>query len=229
MTCAWVIRSGRYGERDTWALQSGCSGAGWAEVPDLTPYSTRDEVAQVVAETFKGAAEGKIANFAGQLWALRGRIKPGDLMVMPMKTTKQIAFGRVTGPYEYRADEQDANKRHVVPVNWQRVDLPRSAVKQDLLFTLGSAITIFSPSKNNAVMRLEQLLEQGSDPGQVVALQPTKQHKPDAPVDTTDPVDEPELSPDIEEAARDQITSRIAEEFAGHGPGDGGCVDVRCR
>ncbi|MGO8965515.1 hypothetical protein [Mycobacterium sp.] len=98
MTQAWVIRSGRHGERDAWALESGCSGGGWAEVPDLMPYSTRDEVARVAAETFKGATDGKISNFAGQMWALRGRIEPGDLMVMPMKTTKQIALGRVTGP-----------------------------------------------------------------------------------------------------------------------------------
>ena len=35
----------------------------------------------------------------------------------------------------------------------------------------------------------------GGDPGQVIELQPPKQHKPDAPVDTTEEVDEPELSP----------------------------------
>jgi restriction system protein len=110
------------------------------------------------------------SNFAGQLWALRGRIEPGGLMLMPMKNTKQIALGRVSGPYEYRAHEEDADKRHVVPVNWQHVDLPRSAVKQDLLFTLSSAMSIFSPSKNNAVARWEHLLEHGSDPGQVVRL-----------------------------------------------------------
>ncbi len=212
MTHAWVIRSGRHGERDTWALQSGCSGGGWAEVPDLTQCSTRDDVAHVTAKTYAGAADATLANFTGQLWALRGRIEPGDLMVMPMKTTKQIALGRVTGPYEYRASEQDANKRHVVAVDWQRTDLPRTAVKQDLLFTLGSAMTIFSPNKNNALARLEHLLEHGTDPGQV-----PKQQKPGLPVDTTEDVDEPELTPDIEEAAYDQITSRIIEEFAGHG------------
>ena len=47
-------------------------------------------------------------------------------------------------------------------------------------------------------------------------MQLPKPHKPQAPVDTTDVVDEPELSPDIEEPSRDQITSMIAEEFAGH-------------
>jgi restriction system protein len=138
-------------------------------------------------------------------------------MAMPMKTTKQIALGWVTGSYEYRASEPDPNKRHVVAVDWQRTDLPRSAVKQDLLFTLGSSLTIFSPSKNNAVTRLQHLLEHGSDPGQVVLLPVPKQQKSGLVVATKEDVDEPELTPDIEAAAYDQITSRITEEFSGHG------------
>ncbi len=95
MATAWVIRSGRYGERDSWALQHGCSGGGWAEVPDLTHATTRDRVAQIVVDTYPGSA-ALIANYTGQLWALRGRVQPGDLLVMPMKTTKQIAIGRGT-------------------------------------------------------------------------------------------------------------------------------------
>ena len=217
MSKAWVVRSGKYGERDAWALQSGCSGGGWEEIPDMTPCTTREDVVQIAVDTYKGASDAKIAAAVGQLWALRSRIEPGDLMVMPMKTTKQIALGRVTGPYQYRADEEDLAKRHVLAVDWQRVDLPRKAVKQDLLFTLGSALTIFSPSKNNAVARLESLLMSGVDPGQAVSLGPAIPKKPGEPVDQTEDVDEPELSPDIEQAARDQITSKIAEEFTGHG------------
>lgn len=29
VTQAWVIRSGKYGERDQWALEKGLSGGGW--------------------------------------------------------------------------------------------------------------------------------------------------------------------------------------------------------
>lgn len=182
-------------------------------MPDLTPCKSREAVVDVVTSTFQGEPAGKIANFAGQLWALRGRIKPGDLMVMPLKTTKQIALGRVTGPYEYRSAEEDPNKRHVVPVDWERIDLPRSAVKQDLLFTLGSAMSIFSPSKNNAVARLEHLLNYGTDPGQSAA---TAGKGGTTSIDA-EVVDEPELQTDIEEVATDRITNKIKEEFAGHG------------
>jgi restriction system protein len=179
---------------------------------------TREAVAKVVAQTFAGAPGGKISNFSGQLWAMRGRIQPGDLMVMPLKTTKQIAIGRVTGGYQYRADEPDPDKRHVVPVDWERTDLPRTAVKQDLLFTLGSAMSIFAPSKNAAVARLEHLLATGTDPGQVPSHTPTKNPKsPTSALDDTEDVDEPELATDIEQVAYDRITSRISEDFAGHG------------
>jgi restriction system protein len=220
MAKAWVIRSGRYGERDSWALENGCSGGGWQEVPDLTPYKTREEVARVVAQAFSGAPDGTLANYTGQLWALRGRIEPGDLLVMPLKTTKQIALGRVSGGYEYRVNEDDPNKRHVVPVRWERIDLPRTSVKQDLLFTLGSAMSIFAPSKNQAIARIEHLLGHGTDPGQLPFMGEAG-HAAEATsillVDRDEDVDEPELNTDIEQVAADRITARIAEEFAGHG------------
>jgi restriction system protein len=210
---AWVIRSGKYGERDQWALDNGVSGGGWKEFPDLAGCASREDIGEVVRATLPAAAEGTISNYTGQLWALRYRIEPGDLLVMPLKTTKKVAFGRVSGGYQYRAEEPDLDKRHVVEVDWSRTDLPRTAIKQDLLFTLGSAMSIFTPSKNNAVARLEHLLAHGIDPGAVGA--------PPSPATAVgaseQAVDEPELSANIEEVALDQITAKVSEEFAGHG------------
>jgi restriction system protein len=209
---AWVIRAGKHGERDQWAVENGYSGGGWKEVPDLTACQTREDVLGVVRATWPGAADGFVNNFTGQLWALRSRIKPGDLLVLPLKTTKKLAIGRVTSDYLYRAEEPEPDKRHVLRVDWLTSDLPRTAVKQDLLFTLGSAMSIFAPTKNNAIARLEHLLEHGTDPGALA---------PGSVSTTTDPseggdVDAPELSADIEQVALDQITTRIAEDFAGH-------------
>jgi len=187
-------------------------------MPDMASCSSREDVGKLVAQAFPGASDAKRANFTGQLWALRSRIKVGDLLVMPLKTTKQIALGRVTGEYECLDNDEDRNKRHVVRVDWKRTDLPRTAVKQDLLYTLGSAMSIFAPSKNHAVARLEQLLATGVDPGQASSMSPVVKSSPTATVlvDESDDVDEPELSPDIEEVALNQITAKVAEEFAGH-------------
>ncbi len=217
MAVAWVVRAGKYGERDEWALAQGWSGGGWREVPDLTGCTTREQLAKVVAAAFPTASDGRLNNFIGQLWALRSRIEVGDLLIMPLKTTRQIALGRVTGGYIYRGDDPDLDKRHVVKVDWQRTDLPRTAVKQDLLFSLGSALTIFAPSKNNAVIRLEKLLTTGVDPGNAALIGPSTGAANVAEPGKITDVDEPELAADIEQAALDQITARVAEEFAGHG------------
>lgn len=217
MTGAWVVRAGRYGERDQWALAGGVSGGGWAELADLSGCTTRADVAAVVLATFPGAADARLANYTGQLWALRSRITVGDVIAMPLKTTKQIALGRVTSGYNYR-DDPDPSHRHVVGVDWQRVDLPRTAVKQDLLFTLGSAMSVFAPSKNGAVARLEALLASGVDPGHAASLAPSVAGTAAGPVAELESpgVDDPETVPDIAQVALDQITARIAEEFAGH-------------
>jgi restriction system protein len=217
MASAWVVRSGKHGEREAWCLANGYAGTGWWEFSDLTPCTSREAMAHLVAQKLSDLKEGAVANYAGQLWALRSRIQVGDLMVLPMKTTKQLALGRVTGGYEYRADEEDSNLRHLIPVDWQRTDVPRSAVKQDLLFTLGSALTVFAPTKNFAIPRLEKILADGVDPGRVPSLGGPSKPSPSTPVAAADnAVDEPELSPDIEDVAQIQISAKVAEEFAGH-------------
>lgn len=77
MSKAWVVRSGKYGERDAGALQSGCSGGGWEEIPDMTACTNREDIVQIAVDTYKGASDAKIAAAVGQLWRLRGRIKAG--------------------------------------------------------------------------------------------------------------------------------------------------------
>lgn len=212
---AWVIRSGRYGERDEWAIENSFSGGGWREVPDLTGAASRADIESIVDDVYAQDSPGARTNATSQLWALRGRIAAGDLMAMPMKTTREIALGRVTTPYKY-LDDNDPDCRHVVEVDWAR-QVPRSAIKQDLLYTLGSALTIFSPSRHNAVARLEHVMAAGEDIGS------TGDHSTRASAPVTrdaavqpDVVDEPESQPDIDVIARDQITTRIAEEFSGH-------------
>jgi hypothetical protein len=81
-------------------------------------------------------------------------------------------------------------------------------------------MSIFAPTKNNAVARLEHLLQYGTDPGNAKLIGVTpKAAAAGSPGGTTvqADVDEPELAADIEQVALDQITARIAEEFAGHG------------
>ena len=209
---AWVIRAGRYGEREGWALERRCSGGGWEDIPDLTSISDRAELHDVVAASIPGINPNAIPGAVGQLWALRARIQPGDLLVMPLKHRREIALGRVTGAYRYSVEEAEPAKRHVVDVDW-RTMVKRSAVKQDLLHTLGSTLTVFAPSRGDAVARLEALLATGEDPG---SLGVHHEASPVGELDTFIEADQIAAERDVAEDALDQIATRIGEEFAGH-------------
>lgn len=203
---AWLIRAGKRGERDDFALTNGLAGGGFKEVGDLTTATTRAEIRQLVRTAYPDASDGKINNFTAQLFALRTRIQIGDLVVLPLKTTKQLAIGRVTGEYRY-GNDIEPKLHHLLPVTWDVTDLPRTAVFQDLLYSLGASMTICMLRRNDAVYRLAHLAVAGIDPGSR------------ADVGGGDPTDADMIQEgdavDLEQAALDRIQSVIGERFAG--------------
>lgn len=209
---AWVIRAGRSGEREDWVLTAGFAGGGFKEVADLSPCNEREEVRALVEAAYPSKPKGFVSNFTGQLWALRSRIGVGDLVVLPMKTTGMVAIGTVSGNYLYR-DDPDGSRRHVRPVEWHRTDIPRTAIGQDLLFTLNGAATIFECRRNDAAYRLSKLLETGHDPGARIS--------PIGSDDDEDVTDDDlggsATTIDLERVARDAITQAVIQQYAGHG------------
>ncbi|MBD8485030.1 hypothetical protein IFT79_05315 [Frigoribacterium sp. CFBP 8759] len=164
MTGVWVTRSGEQGERDRWAWQGCYSGGGWANVPDLSDFTSQAAIESLVQRTFETASAGRRSAYSRQLWALRNEIVPGNLIILPMKTTRELALGRVTSTYLYLAEEKDLACRHVVRVAWEK-RVPRSTLQQDLLYSLGAGTSIFAISRNRALERVENVLTDGKDPG----------------------------------------------------------------
>ena len=233
---AWLIRAGKHGEREDTNIEEGVASVGWDQLPDLTGISNRDEIVAIISDALPEASKNQIANYTAQVWAMRAKVRVGDLVVLPRKKTSQLALGIVTRGYWYRnIPDSDTRPPHVVSVDWKRTDVPRTAVKQDLLYSLGAFLTLCSIKRNDARWRLHQLLLTGQDPGARVV--PTTATMDDAVhsmetvarrtgnvVDTsdnindggTDPTDSDGLDFDLERLGRDQIQAHIAEHFAGH-------------
>lgn len=204
---AWLTRSGRAGERDSWAVDNGVTPGGYGEVSDLTSCSSLQDVRNVVAEAFPDNKPQANGNFAAQLWALRGRMEIGDLVVLPLKTTSQLAIGEITGSYEYRASEPDPERRHVRQVKWIKADVPRTAAKQDLLYSLGAYSTYCEVRRNEAAARIAAIAKTGIDPG-------TKGES--IQLSSDDATDSDDSPVDLETFAHDRIIAIIQQEFAGH-------------
>jgi restriction system protein len=208
---AWLVRSGRAGEREQWALTEGFTGGGFADVDDLTNTQDRAAVLEAVTRGIDGVPDGRAKNFAAQLWALRGRMDIGDIVVMPSKLSAHLSIGRIKSDYDYATAEPDRAKRHRRKVDWVATDVPRTMANQDLLYSLGAFSTICEISRNDAAWRLGEIMAGKPDPGARASRKPVKT------IEAGDEAsDVAQSDVEIETYALDRISSKVYEGFAGH-------------
>lgn len=194
----WIVRAGRYGEREEYAISNNVVVIGWDELPDISNINSREEMAAICQETYPDEKPKTLNNWAAQLWAFKGRIQNGDIIVLPLKTRSQIALGKVTGNYEY-SESNVSGCKHFRRVDWIYTDLPRSTFDQDLLYSFGAFLTVCQIQRNNAEERIKEIIS-----GKLV-----KKVSPQN-------VDETEGVTDLSEYARDQIRDYIGRKFRGH-------------
>ncbi|MEV6769683.1 hypothetical protein AB0N05_13750 [Nocardia sp. NPDC051030] len=162
---AWLIRGGSNGERETQALADGLAIVGWDEMSDLKAYSTWPELIAALQRAYPDVGRAVIGNWAGQLWKFDTDIKDGDYIVMPLKTLPgRVAIGRVSGPYQYRAQEPP-ELRHVRSVDWLRSNIAWESIRPDLRASLGSLLTVCGLARHDAARRIASLADTGADPG----------------------------------------------------------------
>lgn len=207
---AWLTRAGSIGQYEQLALDNDLVAIGWGELSDLAGL-TREQIAERIREQHPDAGKPKVSNWTGQLNAFVHGIQPGDLVVLPLKTRPMIAIGTVKGDYAFRP-ELEPDARHTRSVDWISRDVPRTAVGQDLLYSLGAFLTVCRVARHNAAARLAALAATGMDPGYEEATDP-------AVTDTGVEADEAESTgtrSDLEQDARDAINKLIAKRFPGH-------------
>jgi len=200
----YLTRAGKRGEDEDAALENGLAIIGFDEIPSLESARDYKDVLKIVEASMPGAKPRAVGNIARQLGAFALAMTEGDLVVLPRKQTSQIAIGRVKGPYRYQ--KVGDKLRHTRPVDWIRPDVPRTAFKQDLLYSFGAFMTVCNVSRNDAQRRVSAVLAGKEDPGLSSSLHTPKRI----------PAAEPEEVPDLAQLAHDQIVASIHMRFAGH-------------
>lgn len=203
MARVWLVRLGKFGEQESAALGNGVLATGWT-IPNFPTDHSKENIGTALEEAYPDQKAGTLQNWAVQLNQLANVVTEGDLTVTPLKTTGQIAIGRIVGTFA-----TDSEGRPTRRVKWLRTDLPRDSIKQDLLFSLGASQTICEISRNEAAERFAALVELGRDPGPLSGPGPVGPNN-SAQQDTA------ESEPDFAISARDQIERHIAANFAGH-------------
>lgn len=114
----WLVRLGKSGDGEAAALETSNLVLGFT-IDSLASAKDREAVLAAVAKSLPDLKPKTQLNFAAQLNQFCNQMQIGDLVVVPLKTTGQIAVGEVSGPYAHTA--QRAVSR---PVKWLRQDMP---------------------------------------------------------------------------------------------------------
>ncbi|MCP8938517.1 restriction endonuclease [Alsobacter sp. SYSU M60028] len=210
----WLVRSGKYGERESVALDNGLAVIGWDNVPDLEAIKTREELYATLETNYPDEKGKTLSNWESQLWPFAHIMAKGDLVVMPLKTRAAVAIGRVAGPYKYRTDHGEI--RHTRAVEWL-TEVPRSAFAQDLLYSFGSFMTVCRVHRNDAEVRVTSVLNGKGDPalsGKLGSANGLPGPKKQA--DSVASADDVASPVDLVQVADDAIRAKIATAFKGH-------------
>jgi restriction system protein len=197
----WLVRAGSHGEQEDFALENSVAVIGWDELPDLSGVKTRPEMLALLHKIYPNEKDKTLKNWESQVWAFVQRIKPDDLIALPLKRRSVIALGQVTGDYIFKGDNP-AGTLHSRPVKWTG-EYPRAQFGQDLLYSLGAAMTVCRIERNNAEKRIQNILAGKKD---------TPLKAPDIASDAS----ADDIAFDVEQYARDQIVKFINSTFKGH-------------
>ena len=203
----YLVRAGKSGEDEEYALEHNLAVIGFREVPTLAEAKTWLDIQKIIEKSMPAALTRAIGNYAGQLWAFALGMKEGDLVALPRKSTAQIAIGRVSGSYKYI--NIGGEFRHTRSVRWSHTDIPRIAFQKDLLNSFSAFTTVCSISRNDAVSRVIAVMNGGVDSEVPNALKETS-------LPATANVEDAEDRPDLALAAKDAIAEYIKENFKQH-------------
>jgi hypothetical protein len=157
---AWVIRAGKKGGQEESALKDNLVTIHWKELPDLSEVRDKKSLEAIYRATYPEETSKQVAIGVGQVWRFCRVIEPGHLVALPrlLKSNRmEVAIGRISGPYEYRADLGE-HIRHVRSVQWICRDIRRGSFKQDLQKSLGLPPTVYQIGCQDAEQRLLAVL-----------------------------------------------------------------------
>lgn len=190
----WVCKGGKRAERESRFIENNVIAIGFGLLDDLSEMKSRSELKSLYEKTWPDASEGRIRNHVGQIYAFSTKVKIGELVVVPMRTSGTIWIGKIQSEYKFRTD-LGVDMRHTRDVKWIRKNVPRNEFEQDLLYTFGSAMTFSRAERHQAEKRVTDFVRGKKEP-------PKKE--------------EEEPSIDLEEMAMNQLRDYVSRKFKGH-------------
>lgn len=194
---AWVVRGGSRGEHEEIFMSEGVAAISFGMATSVAEFASR--------ESLREYAERRSA--ADNLWRFVHGIRNGDMVVLPRKSPRIVAVGRVSGDYEFRPS---LKAPHIRPVVWAAQEIPLTDFESDFLNSFGGQSTVYRIQARDAESRLADIIAThlsgvtiDNDP-----ISPPKSAPPDSSNDETFRID-------LKEQIRERIIERVRQRFYG--------------
>ncbi len=135
VTLIWVVRAGFESEAHQLFLESNVIALPWPAIGDLNKFATRQELQQDFFSCYPNISMGAGVGYVGQLFKFAQEMKPGDRIIYPVKQSKLLFAGIVTGDYSF--NNESSGWPHQRIVNWQ-VKLDRTKLPKRMLQRIGA-------------------------------------------------------------------------------------------
>ena len=165
----WVVRAGREGEQEQFALDNGYAVIDWRELGDVRQFENRGELRAAMENAYPEEPQAW-PQFVGETWAFAQSINTEDLFVLPLKRLDGklvgsvresgiIAVGKFDGEYEYAVDAPPGTE-HRRKVRWVGRGIPRIGLDDDISASLeNTQLTVFQPRFSRAEERIRKIAE----------------------------------------------------------------------
>ena len=195
---AWVVRAGGRGEYEELALSEGIAAIGFGLHQSVADFDSRESLRDHMISI------GRKLSDADQLWRFSHEISNGDMIVLPRKSPRVVAVGRMAGDYQYR---DDLELPHTRRVDWVASEIARTNFGQDLQRSMNADATVFRVRANDAESRIDKIVSQ--------YLQYLAGNVVDDADTTVEASEEDEFRIDLEEQITDRIIDRVRQRFPG--------------
>ena len=156
----WLVRAGKKGEYEDKFLSDNKIYLTWNHLSRDLSQVQKDALLQLLRELYPDKKETTLTMGGGQIRSFVERMQQGDWVALPSKKDRVIHFGEIKG--DYQNDGQASNPYyHYRDVKWFAPDIPRTNFSQDILYALGSQLTICRIQKNNAEERVRAMSKNG--------------------------------------------------------------------
>ncbi len=140
----WVVRAGGGGVLAEEFREKEIAAIDYSFAEDLQAFPSRDDILAALKQRYPTMRQGRLVNWAVQLHKLAQVIRTGDLILTPIRETREIIFGTCDGAYEFRPEETLPHTRRV---SWKgRVS--RDELTAAARNAAGSALTLFSMNEH---------------------------------------------------------------------------------